>query len=96
MELSSNEAIKQMCAAGFGPAFLSMHTCKLELGAGLLKVLPMQNNPIEREWFMVRAASRPAPQVVTAFEHYLREHGQEEIHQQGSKTVLPQLAPVPL
>jgi DNA-binding transcriptional LysR family regulator len=95
-ELSSNEAIKQMCAAGFGPAFLSMHTCKLELGAGLLKVLPMQNNPIEREWFMVRAASRPAPQVVTAFEHYLREHGQAEIHQQGGKTVLPQLAPVAL
>lgn len=88
-ELSSNEAIKQMCAAGFGPAFLSLHTCKLELDAGLLTVLPMPNNPIEREWFMVRAASRPAPQVVMAFEQYLREHGQAEIRQQGSKAVPP-------
>jgi LysR family transcriptional regulator, low CO2-responsive transcriptional regulator len=88
-ELSSNEAIKQMCAAGFGPAFLSMHTCSLELKAGLLKLLPMQNNPIEREWFMVRAASRPSPQVVIAFEQYLRDHGQDEIHQQGSKSMLP-------
>jgi DNA-binding transcriptional LysR family regulator len=91
-ELSSNEAIKQMCAAGFGPAFLSLHTCKLELDAGLLKVLPMQNNPIEREWFMVRAASRPAPQVVIAFEQYLREHGQSEIRRQGSSTAPPQFA----
>src|SRR5690606_18167479 len=32
-ELSSNEAIKQMCAAGFGIAFLSMHTCVLEMKA---------------------------------------------------------------
>ena len=26
-ELSSNEAIKQMCIAGFGPGCLSRHTC---------------------------------------------------------------------
>ena len=34
-ELSSNEAIKQMCAAGLGVAFVSLHTCALELDAGL-------------------------------------------------------------
>ena len=28
-ELSSNESIKQMCAAGFGSAYLSLHTCVL-------------------------------------------------------------------
>jgi DNA-binding transcriptional LysR family regulator len=38
-EMSSNEAIKQMCAAGFGVAFLSMHTCVLELRAGVLQLL---------------------------------------------------------
>jgi len=78
-ELSSNEAIKQMCAAGFGPAFLSLQTCALEIDAGLMKVMPMANNPIEREWFMVRSASRSAPQVVLAFEQHLRDHGQAEI-----------------
>ena len=40
-ELSSNEAIKHMCAAGFGVAFLSMHTCVLEMRAGVLALLPM-------------------------------------------------------
>ncbi len=81
-ELSSNESIKQMCAAGFGPAYLSMHTCILEMNAGLLKLLPMANNPIEREWYVVRMASRQLPQVAMAFEQFLRTKGQAEIHRQ--------------
>jgi LysR family transcriptional regulator, low CO2-responsive transcriptional regulator len=81
-ELSSNEAIKQMCAAGFGPAYLSLQTCVLEIKAGLLAILPMPNNPFEREWFVVRLASRPVPQVAAAFEHFLRIKGQSEILKQ--------------
>lgn len=81
-ELSSNESIKQMCAAGFGPAFLSLHTCILEMNAGLLKMLPLAANPIEREWYVVRVASRAQPQVALAFEHFLRQKGQSEIHRQ--------------
>jgi DNA-binding transcriptional LysR family regulator len=79
-ELSSNESIKQMCAAGFGPAYLSIHACSLEIEAGLLKLLPLENNPIEREWFVVRLASRELPHVALAFEQFLRERGQAEIH----------------
>jgi LysR family transcriptional regulator, low CO2-responsive transcriptional regulator len=79
-ELSSNESIKQMCAAGFGPAYLSMHTCILEMNAGLLQMLPLPNNPVEREWFVVRVAAKKLPQVALAFEQFLREHGQAEIH----------------
>ena len=75
-ELSSNEAIKQMCAAGFGAAFLSLSTCALELDAGLLGLLPMQGNPIEREWFVMHLASRRLPQVASAFKQFLTEHGQ--------------------
>lgn len=82
-ELSSNEAIKQMCAAGFGPAFLSMHTCILEMNAGMLKLLPMPNNPVQREWYVVRVAARPLSQVATAFEQFLRHAGQAEIHRQA-------------
>jgi DNA-binding transcriptional LysR family regulator len=81
-ELSSNESIKQMCAAGFGPAYLSMHTCILEMNAGQLKLLPMPNNPIEREWYVVRMAAKQAPQVALAFEQFLRSKGQLEIHRQ--------------
>jgi DNA-binding transcriptional LysR family regulator len=78
-ELSSNEAIKQMCAAGFGPAYLSLHSCVLELKTGMLKMLPMPNNPFDRDWFVVRLASRQIPQVAMKFESFLREHGQSEL-----------------
>jgi DNA-binding transcriptional LysR family regulator len=81
-ELSSNESIKHMCAAGFGPAYLSLHTCILEMSAGLLKLLPLPNNPIEREWYVVHLASRQLPHVAVAFEQFLRDHGQAEIRRQ--------------
>lgn len=81
-ELSSNEAIKQMCAAGFGVAFLSLHTCGLELQAGLLALLPLANNPLEREWFAMHLAGRHLPQVAAAFEQFLVEHGQRHIQAQ--------------
>lgn len=81
-ELSSNESIKQMCAAGFGPAYLSLHTCILELNAGLIAMLPLPNNPVEREWYVVRVASRQPPQVALAFEQFLRERGQSELSRQ--------------
>ena len=81
-ELSSNEAIKQMCAAGFGVAFLSLHTCGLELEAGLLKILPMAGNPLQREWFVMHLASRQLPQVALAFEQFLVQRGQPHIEAQ--------------
>ena len=85
-ELSSNEAIKHMCAAGFGVAFLSMHTCVLELRAGVLALLPMDNNPIERDWHVMHLASRQLPQVALAFEKFLCTRGQAEIARQLGET----------
>lgn len=78
-ELSSNEAIKQMCAAGFGVAFLSLHACVLEFEAGVLGMLPMAENPVERDWHVMHLASRPPPQAAAAFETFLCEHGQGSI-----------------
>jgi LysR family transcriptional regulator, low CO2-responsive transcriptional regulator len=92
-EMSSNEAIKQMCAAGFGVAFLSMHTCVLEIKAGLLKLLPMPDNPIEREWFVIHLASRQLPQVADAFEQFLCAHAQAQILTQLGKHA-PKAAPI--
>ena len=92
-ELSSNEAIKHMCAAGFGIAFLSLHTCVLELEAGLLKLLPMARNPIERDWYVMHLVARQLPQVAAAFEQFLVERGQAEILQQLGRQ--PALAPQP-
>ena len=81
-ELSSNEAIKRMCAAGFGVAFLSIHTCVLEINAGLLALLPLAENPIEREWYVMHLASRQLPHVALAFEEFLCTQGQAEIQRQ--------------
>jgi len=79
-EMSSNEAIKQMCASGFGVAFLSLHACVLELQTGLLALLPMEGNLIERDWHVMHLAGRPLPSAAAAFEQFLRVHGQAWIH----------------
>lgn len=81
-ELSSNEAIKQMCVAGFGAAFLSLHTCRLEIEAGLLALLPLPGNPLERDWYAMHLASRRLPQVASSFKQFLASEGQRLILEQ--------------
>ena len=78
-ELSSNEALKHMCIAGFGPAYLSVHGCVLEIKAGLLVLLPMPRKPIERDWFVAHDPTKPMPPVALAFERFLRLRGQHKI-----------------
>lgn len=79
-EMSSNEAIKQMCASGFGVAFLSLHACALELGTGLLAILPMKGNPVQRDWYVMHLSSRSLPAAAAVFEQFLRARGQALIH----------------
>jgi DNA-binding transcriptional LysR family regulator len=81
-ELSGNEAIKQMCAAGFGPAYLSLHTCILEIKAGILAILPMPNNPFQRDWYVVRLFANQIPPLALAFERFLCHKGQSEVAKQ--------------
>ena len=54
----------------------------LELDAGVLKLLPLPDNPIEREWFVMHLASRQLPQVAVAFEQFLCEQAQAQIERQ--------------
>lgn len=79
VESSSNEAIKQMCAAGFGIAFISLHACVLELQGGVLAQVPLPGHPIMREWYSIALAGRPLPAAATAFAAFLREHGEERV-----------------
>lgn len=81
-ELSGNEAIKQMCAAGFGLAFMSQHICRHELESGELALLPVTGNPVEREWFVIHLATRTLTPVAAAFERFLVEHGRQNIEDQ--------------
>ncbi len=85
-ELSSNEAIKQMCAAGFGLAFMSQHICRHELESGELALLPVTGNPIEREWYVIHLASRQLTPVATDFRRFLLDHGQQHVQDQLSRT----------
>lgn len=84
-ELSSNEAIKQMCAAGFGLAFMSQHICRHEIESGELTLLPVAGNPIEREWYVIRLASRQLTRVAADFQGFLIEHGQKHVQDQLSR-----------
>jgi LysR family transcriptional regulator, low CO2-responsive transcriptional regulator len=78
-EMSSNEAIKQMCAAGFGVAFLSLHACVQELQSGLLAQVPMADHPIVRDWYVIALDGRPVPTAATAFSAFLQAHGQARV-----------------
>ncbi len=90
-EMSSNEAIKQMCVAGFGVAFLSLHACVHELESGQIELLPLASNPIERDWHVMHLCARSLPLAAAAFEAYLCEHGQAWIQRRLSH--LPKRGP---
>jgi len=81
-ELSSNESIKQLCIAGLGPAYLSLHSCILEIRAGLLSVLPLENNPLNRLWSVVHLENKVLSQVASVFVDHLVQRGQAEIEEQ--------------
>jgi DNA-binding transcriptional LysR family regulator len=90
-ELSSNESIKQMCIAGLAPAYLSLHSCALEMRAGLLAVLPLPNNPLNRRWYLVHTQNKSLSRVAAVFMAHLIDNGEAEIDQQ-----LQQMSHMPL
>jgi DNA-binding transcriptional LysR family regulator len=70
MEADSNETIKQAVMAGIGIGFLSLHTVRLELGAGRIVQLPVEGLPLQRQWHVVRSRQRgltPAAQEFFQF-----------------------------
>lgn len=81
-ELSSNEAIKSMTAAGLGIGFVSVHACALELEIGLLGLLPMTENPVVAEWHVMHLSDKPIPTVAASFQDFVIEKGQEVIEDQ--------------
>ena len=74
-------------------AFLSLHTCALELDAGLLRLLPLPDNPTERDWHVMHLASRQLPQVASAFEQFLVDEGQQQIGRRLGHVARPSRKP---
>jgi DNA-binding transcriptional LysR family regulator len=75
MQIQSTETIKQAVVAGFGIAFLSAHTISLDLRAGNLVVLDVQDFPAMLNWYLVYNRTKRLPPVAAAFKEFLLREG---------------------
>jgi DNA-binding transcriptional LysR family regulator len=87
MEMASNETIKQAVIANMGLAFLSLHTCGLELGIGQLVVLDVVGLPIVRRWHIVNVRGKPLSPAAEALRYFVLEQGEALIAAQFAGTV---------
>jgi DNA-binding transcriptional LysR family regulator len=71
MEMSSNEAIKQAVQAGLGLGILSQQTLEMELALQRLVVLPVEDFPIMRHWYLVHRADKRLSPVAHAFKQFV-------------------------
>ncbi len=71
MEMTSNEAIKQAVEAGLGLGIVSVHTLELELEAGRLVILNVEDFPILRHWHLVHLKGKRWSPVAQAFNDFL-------------------------
>jgi DNA-binding transcriptional LysR family regulator len=79
MEMASNETIKQAVIANMGLAFLSLHTCGLEIGTGQLVVLDVVGLPIVRRWHIVNVRGKPLSPAAEALRYFVLEQGERLI-----------------
>lgn len=80
MELGSAEAIKQAVMAGLGVSVLSLHNLQLELNAGLLAVLDVENFPIQRKWYTVHLKDKQLSRTANRFLEFLLDEGAKSLH----------------
>jgi DNA-binding transcriptional LysR family regulator len=94
MEIGCNEAIKHAVAANLGIGFLSLHTLKLELQAGLLRILNVEGLPLIRLWHVVHTLNKTLSPAAEALRYYLLENG-EKFLEAEFKDVFPDGLAVP-
>lgn len=70
-ELSTNEALKQAVRAGLGIGVVSQQTIELELLTGCLVVLPVQDFPIVRRWYVLHRTHKRLSAAALAFRERL-------------------------
>ncbi len=75
MEFGSNETIKQAVQAGLGLALVSRHTIQLELEAKVLRILEVEDLPIQRQWHLVYRKGKRLSPVAEAFRQFVLEEG---------------------
>ncbi len=75
IEINSNEAIIEAVQAGLGIGFVSKHTVKLELQAGIIKQLHTDKFPITRHWYVVHHANSQLTPIAIRFKEFIVENG---------------------
>lgn len=75
MELGSGEAIKQAVMAGLGISVLSAHSLRLEVAAGLIRLLPVEGFPLQRQWYAVKLKDKRLSPVARHFLDFLLAEG---------------------
>jgi DNA-binding transcriptional LysR family regulator len=100
MQIASTETIKQAVVAGMGIAFLSAHTIGLDLLAGNLVVLDVQDFPAMLNWYLVHNRTKRLPPVAAAFKDFLLRGGAALIERLvrfdwSAASQRPRLAPAP-
>jgi DNA-binding transcriptional LysR family regulator len=77
IELASNEAIKQAVMAGLGLGITSLHTLELELETQRLKVLDVENFPINRTWYVVHREGKRLSPLAMSFKRFVFKNAEE-------------------
>ncbi|MES9899192.1 MAG: LysR family transcriptional regulator [Sedimenticola sp.] len=71
MKMTRNEAIKQAVRAGLGLGVVSTHTIELEVEAGKLVILDVEDFPLRRKWFVVHRHGKRLSPSGQAFKDFL-------------------------
>ena len=81
MELTSNEAVKQVVLAGLGYSIMPLIEIKNELKNGKLEIIPMKGLPMISHWNLVWLTSKKLSPVAAAFLDYVKENKEAVIEQ---------------
>ena len=81
MELGSSEAIKQAVMAKMGISVLSQYAVALELAAGTLKLLDVEDFPLKRHYYVAHLNEKKLSLVARTFLEFLLTNAQEVIPQ---------------
>ncbi|VAW83288.1 RuBisCO operon transcriptional regulator CbbR [hydrothermal vent metagenome] len=86
IEMTSNEAIKQAVEAGLGLGIVSIHTIELELETRRLKILDVQDFPIQRDWYILQRKGKRLSPAAVAFKGFVLSEAARFIRLPGGQT----------
>jgi DNA-binding transcriptional LysR family regulator len=74
-EMTSNETLKEMTAAGMGIGFVSLHAVSADLERRSVVVLDIAGFPVMRRWYLVRHRDKNASALGKQFAAFIQTEG---------------------